>query len=125
MQPVSTRITSPGAERPLLKRAAGVDERPAVALQALHDEAFAAEQADAELALERDADRHALGGREKRVFLRDQLATDLGEMDRDDLAGIRGTKGDALLLTAPVEEDRHEERLAGQQPLAGAHQHAR
>ncbi len=44
MQPVSTRISSPGAERALLQRAAGVHERPAVALQPLHDEAFAAEQ---------------------------------------------------------------------------------
>ena len=82
MQPVSTRITSPARERPLLQRAAGVDERPAVALQALHDEALAAEQADAELALERDADADALGRGEKRVLLRDQLAADLGEMNR-------------------------------------------
>ena len=57
MQPVSTRMTSPGRERALVERAAGVDERPAVALQPLHDEALAAEQPDAELALERDADR--------------------------------------------------------------------
>ena len=40
----------------LVKRAAGVDERPAVALEPLHDEALAAEQADAELALKGDAD---------------------------------------------------------------------
>ena len=88
MQPVSTRRISPGRERALLERAAGVDERPAVALQPLHDEALAAEQPGAELALERDADRDALRRGEERVLLRDQLAADLGEMDRDDLAGI-------------------------------------
>jgi hypothetical protein len=46
MQPVSTR-SAPGASVPLLQHAAGVHERPAVTLQALHDETFAAEQSDA------------------------------------------------------------------------------
>ena len=124
MQPVSTRISSPGRQRPFVQRAAGVDERPAVALQALHDEALAAEQADAELALKRDADADALRRREKRVLLRDQLAADLGEVDGDDLAGIRRAERDLLLLAAAVEKHRHEQRLAGQQPLAGAHQRA-
>ena len=114
MQPVSTRISLARRQGPLLKRPAGVDKRPAVALKTLHDEALTAEQTDAELALKSNADRHAFRSRQEGVFLRDQLATDLGEMDRDDLARIRGTKGDALLLTASIEKYSHEERLAGQ-----------
>ena len=43
---------------------------------------FAAEQSDAELALKRDADAHAFGRGEKRVLLRDQLAAELGQVDR-------------------------------------------
>ena len=34
MQPVSTRISFAGRERPLVERAAGVHEHPAVTLQA-------------------------------------------------------------------------------------------
>ena len=100
MQPVSTRISFAGRQRPLLQRAAGVDERPAVALQALHDESLAAEQADAELALKRDADADALRRGEERVLLRDQLAAELGEMDGDDLPRIRRAERDLSLLAA-------------------------
>ena len=81
-----------------MQRAAGVDERPAVALKALHDEPLAAEQADAELPLERDADADAFRGGEKRVLLRDQLAADLGEMDGDDLPRIGRAERDLLPL---------------------------
>jgi hypothetical protein len=48
-----------------------VHEAQAVALEALHDEALAAEQTDAELLLERDADRDAARGAEERVLLAD------------------------------------------------------
>ena len=64
-------------ELQLVQHAAGVDEGEAVALQALHDEALAAEQAGADLPLEGDADRDALGGAEERVLLADQLAAEL------------------------------------------------
>ena len=40
------------------------------------------------------------------------------------LPGIRGAEREPPLLVAAVEEDGHEQRLAGQQPLAGAHQRA-
>src|SRR6185503_3460534 len=50
----------PGRERTLVKRAARVDERPAIAGQPLHDEAFAAKQSGTEPFLKRDADAHAL-----------------------------------------------------------------
>ncbi len=42
----------------------------------------------------------------------------------DDLAGIRRAERDLLLLAAPVLKHGHEQRLAGQQALAGAHQRA-
>ena len=59
---------------------------------------------------------------EKRVLLRDELAADLGQVDGDDLPGIRGPECDLSLLTASIEEHRHEERFPRQQPLAGAHE---
>src|SRR5262245_8017766 len=108
----------------LHERAAGVDEAPAVALQTLHDEALAAEQADAELALERDADRHTLGGDQERVLLADDLAAHLGQVRGHDLARDGGAEGDAALAAALVLEHGHEQRLAGQQALAGAHERA-
>ncbi len=124
MQPVSTRMSSPGRERPLLQHPAGVHEGPAIALQALHDEALAAEQPDAEFALKRDADAHALRRGQERVFLGDELAADLGEVHGHDAAGIGCAEGDAPLLSAAIQEHRHEQRLAGEQALAGAHQGA-
>ena len=42
----------------------------------------------------------------------------------DDLARVGRAERDSLLLAAAVEEHRHEQRFAGQQPLAGAHQRA-
>ena len=59
--------------------AAGMDERPAVALQPLHDETFAAEQARADLAVERDAHAHAFGRAQERILLANQFAADFGE----------------------------------------------
>jgi hypothetical protein len=93
-------------------------------LQALHDEAFTAEEAHAELPLERDADADALGCREKRILLCHELATDFGEVDRDDFSRVRRAERHLLLLRAPVVEHRHEQRLTRQQPLARAHQGA-
>ena len=78
-----------------MQRAAGVHERPAVALQPLHDEAFAAEQSDAELALERDAEADALGRDEERVLLGNEFAAQLGQVHGHDLARIRRAEGDA------------------------------
>src|SRR5882672_8855449 len=69
-------------ERALLEHAARVHEHPAVAGQPLHDEALAAEQADAEALVEGDPERHALGGAQERILLADQLAAQLREMDR-------------------------------------------
>ena len=83
-----------------MHRAAGVHEAEAVAFELLHDEPFAAEQADAELALEGDADRDALGRAEERVLLADQLPAELLQIHRQDLAGIRRRERDLLLAAA-------------------------
>src|SRR5204863_2859230 len=87
-----------------------------------HDETFAAEQADAELLLEGDAELDAAGAAEERVLLADQLAAKLVEMHGDDLAGIWRREGDRLAAGADGGEGRHEQRFAREHPLAGAGQ---
>ena len=84
-----------------MDRPAGVHEAEAVALELLHDEALAAEQADANLALERDANRHAARRAEKRILLADQLSTQLLQIHRQDLARIRRRKRHLLLAGCP------------------------
>ena len=85
---------------------------------------FAAEQAHADLALERDADRHAARGAEERILLADQLAAQLLQVHRQDLARIRRRKRHLLLAAALVGEDGHEQALTRDQTLAGAEQRA-
>ena len=120
---MSTRSVSPG-ERALLQGPARVHERPPVPLEALHDEPFAAEEAGAEAPLEGDPDAHALRGGEERVLLRDDLPAELRQVHRLDLPGIGRRERRPALLARLVVEDRHEERLAREQPLAGAEQGA-
>ena len=80
--------------------AAGVHEAQAIAFELLHDEAFAAEQADADLALEGDADRDAARGAEERVLLADQVPAERLQVHRDDLAGIGRAERHAVLALA-------------------------
>ena len=77
MQPVSTRSDLARVQHALHQRPARVEEDQAVPLQALHDEALAAEQARPDPLLEGDADGDALGTGQERVLLRDQLAAEL------------------------------------------------
>jgi hypothetical protein len=51
---------------------ARVHEGEAIALEALHDEALAAEETGAERSLEGDAEGDALGRAQERILLRDQ-----------------------------------------------------
>ena len=106
----------------MLDVAAGVHEAQAVAFELLHDEALAAEQADAELLLERDADRHAARGAEERILLADQMSAERAQIHRQDLAGIRRAERDLLLALALVGEHRHEQALTREDALAGAEQ---
>src|SRR5262245_46114909 len=112
----------PRRERALFEGAARVDEDPPVALQPLHDEPLAAEQSDAEAALEGDPDAHALRRGEERVLLRDDLAAELRQVHRLDLSGVGRRERGPPLVARFVVEDGHEERLAGEQALARAHQ---
>ncbi len=113
-----------GAQLALDHGAAHLDEHPAVAVELLHDEALAAEQAGHHLALERDADRHALRRGEKAVLLTDQRAAELVEPDRQDRAGGGAGERDARLARSVVREDGGEQALARHQPLARAEQFA-
>ena len=58
-----------GGEVALDHAAAGMDEHPAVALELLHDETLAAEQAGEDLALQVDADLHATRAGQETVLL--------------------------------------------------------
>ena len=112
-------------ELQLVQHAAGVDEREAVALQPLHDEALAAEQAGADLLLEGDADRDALGGAEERVLLADQLAAERLEVHRQDAARDRARRRRRAAMPPPVLVNTvMNSALTGQQALAGAEQRA-
>src|SRR6185436_6150067 len=104
--------------------AAGMDEAQAVALEPLHDEPLAAEQADADLPLERDANRDAARRAQERVLLADQLATQLLQIHRQDLSRVRRGERHLLLAAPLVGEHRHEEALTRDEPLPGAKQRA-
>jgi hypothetical protein len=99
-----------------------VDERHAVAVEALHDEAFAAEEADREAALELDAEGHAAGGAEEGVLLADEGAAEGPQVHRQDLARIGCGEGDPPFHGRVVRVDGGEERFARDEPLAGAEQ---
>src|SRR5919109_881129 len=70
------------------------------------------------------AHAHALGSAQERILLRDDLAADFREVDRDDLARIRRAEVDAFLARSAVAKYRHEQRLARDQSLPGTNQRA-
>ena len=55
-------------------------------------------------------------------FWQISCAAELLEIHRQDLAGIGRRKRDLLLAASLIREHRHEQALAGDQPLAGAEQ---
>ena len=73
----------------------------------------------AEAALKRDPDAHALGRTQEGILLADHRASVLAQVKRHDAAGIRRSERDLLTSLALVCEHRHEQRFAGDQPLAG------
>ena len=97
-----------------------MNEGPAIALESLHDEPFAAKQPNADLLVERDTDGHALGSAQERVLLRNQFAADLGQMHWNDLPGIRRAERHAFFAGAAILKNGHEERFARQEALACA-----
>jgi fumarylacetoacetate (FAA) hydrolase family protein len=70
----------------------------------------------------KDAERHAARGAQERVLLADQRAAERAQIHRHDLARIRRCERHAPLGRCVVGVDRGEQRLAGDQPLAGAEQ---
>jgi hypothetical protein len=99
-----------------------VHEGQAVALELLHDEALAAEEAHGQLLLEVQADGHAARRAQERVLLAHQHAAELAQVHGDDLARVGGGERHAGLAGALVGVDRGEQRLAGDQALARAEQ---
>src|SRR3546814_14790536 len=93
-------------------RAAGVHEHPAVALELLHDEALAAEQAGEDLALEVDAHRHPARASQEAVLLAAQATAVLGQFHRPHRAGVGRCARDLPLDLAAVGE-RSEARRVG------------
>lgn len=98
---------------------AGVDDGEALAGEALHDEAFAAEETDAEFFLEGDADLDAAGGADEGVFLADDFAAVLVEEEGDHLAGVRGGEGDGLRGRGDVLEGGDEDGFTGEDAFSG------
>ena len=107
-----------------MHHAPGVNEAESVALQTLHDEAFAAEQPDADLLLKRDTDRHTAGRTEKRILLTDERAAQCGQIHRQNATGERRRKRQSMNAVGLIGEHRHEQALAGQDAASRAEQRA-
>ena len=90
-----------------------MNEDPTVTLQALHDETFTAEKADAKAFLKRDADAHALCCGKERILLSDQLTAQRPRAGSVRSSRIRRAKGEVLLLSASVEKHGHKQGFAG------------
>ena len=73
-----------------------MDEGHAVSEESLHDEPFTAEEARTEALLKRDSHLDATRGAEERILLAENLAADLGEVDREDLSRVGGRERDLL-----------------------------
>ncbi len=98
----------------------GVGEDEAVALQALHDEALAAEEADADRFWKAMPMDTPWAAHRNESFWQISSPPELGEVEGEDAAGVGRGEGHALHARAAVGEDGHEQALAGEQPLARA-----
>src|SRR5687767_49046 len=108
----------------MLNVAAGVHETEAVALELLHDEALAAEQANSEFALKRNPNRHPARGAEKRILLAHEMPAERAQIHRQDLSRIRRSECHLVLILTLVGEGGHEQAFPCQDALAGAEQGA-
>ena len=97
-------------------------QRQAVPREALEDEPLTSEEPGQDLALKRHSDLHSPGGTKKGVLLANQLAPQLVQVHRDDLARVGRGEGNLLALLPPSGESSEEKRLARQHPLAGIEQ---
>ena len=103
-----------------MERSARMDEGKAIAGKPLHDEPFTAKQTDAESFLESDTDAHALGGAQKRIFLRDEFSSNFTELDGNDFTREGRTESHFSFSAAFILEHGHEKRFSGQQPFTRA-----
>ena len=102
-----------GGEVALFQHAACVNKRQAVAFQFLHDETFAAKQADTEFLLKGDAERYTFGGAQERIFLADQQPAQFAQVHCNNGAGVGGGKCHAAFGRAKVLIHRGKQRFAG------------
>ena len=86
-----------------------MDKGQTIAFELLHDEPFAAKESDREFLLERDTDLDATSRGQEAVFLTDQAAAKLAQVDRDDLAGKGGGKRKLLTRGGRVGVHRDEQ----------------
>ena len=100
----------------------GLHECHAVAFERLQDETFAAEQAAAEAPVEGDVDPGAQGGAQECIFLAGHPFLDLGQVQRNDVAGVGGGETDAPPPGPFVAEMGGKDRLSGKGALAGRKQ---
>ncbi|RMP11673.1 Transcriptional regulator [Pseudomonas syringae pv. delphinii] len=106
----------------LAHRAAHVHEYPAITFELLQDKAFAAEQSGEDFFLKLDADGDALGAGQKTVFLADQLAAEIAQIQGQDGAGVGRSESDPALAGALLREHRGKQAFAGEHALAGTEQ---
>ena len=97
-------------------------EREAITFELLHHEAFAAEEADRQLLLEVDAERHAARRAEECILLADQHPAELTQIHRQDLPRVGRGERDAQLGRRLIRVDGDEQRLAGDDASPGAQQ---
>jgi hypothetical protein len=99
-QPVSTSMRSPAASSRSTTVPPACTKTQPVALELLHDEALAAEQAGQDLLLEEDADAHAARGAEEAVLLADDAAAVVRKLHRNHGAGVGRGERDLGLAAA-------------------------
>ena len=122
-QPVSTSSVWPGCSSRLHHGAAGVHEGQAVALELLHDEALAAEEADADSFCWRKMPSETpRAAHRKASFWQISVPPSWRRSIGRILPGYGAAKATRCLAARVVGVDGGEQRLAGDQPLAGAEQ---
>ena len=99
-----------------------MDVHLSIAIQLLHDEALATEEARSYFLLEGDADAHALGRAQERVLLANKALAIVAQVQRNDLAGIGCGEPHRAAHAGQVGISRHEETFTGEHALARAPQ---
>src|SRR5881394_914980 len=99
-------------------------KRHSISFYFFHDKTFPAENADTQFSLEMYAYAHSFRGTEESIFLRDDRTTELLQVHRDDLTGIRSGKTHFLFSLSGIRKSGHEQTFTGQYSFTGTHQFA-